>query len=110
MTEKMLTNNRYKFNVAIFMLLAISFTISRYGVEIMSFLSNTPPEQIGSRGIESLESVMIAMYKLPIGILFSALLASFMEKQLRPDAFGTLSRWAVCFSLSLFCFSLLAAR
>lgn len=110
MTEKAIRNNRYYYNGAIFLLLVVSFILSRYSVEIMSLISGLPEEQIGTRGIEPLESVMIGMYKLCIGVVYCALLASFMEKQLRPDAFGTLSRWAVCFSLSLFCFSLLAAR
>jgi len=106
----LLAKNRTIWNAAILGLLVISFVLSRYSIEIMSFLSGIPPEQIGDRGIEPLQSVMIAMYKLPIGIVYSALIASFVQNQLRPDAFGTLSRWAVIFSLSLFCFSLLAAK
>jgi hypothetical protein len=110
MTEKAIRNNRYYYNGAIFLLLIVSFILSRYSVEIMSLISGLPEEQIGDKGIEPLQSVMIALYKLPIGVLFSALLASFVEKQLRPDAFGTLSRWATLFLSFLLCFSLLAAK
>lgn len=108
--QKAITKNRYIFNVAILLILAISFGISRYGLEIMSFLSGIPKEQIGDKGIEPLQSVFIAMYKLPFAIVFCAILATFVEKQLKPDAFGSWSKWGTCFIVLLFCFSLMAAR
>lgn len=108
--KKALSKKRWVFNTALLGLLVISFTISRYSVEIMSLLSGLPPEQIADRGIEPLQSVMIALYKLPIGIVYSALLATFTEKQLRPDAFGSYSRWGIIFSLCLLCFCLLVGK
>lgn len=107
---KALRKKRTTFNAALLLLFVLSFILSRYSVEIMSLVSGIQPEFIGDRGIEPLQSVMIALYKLPIGICYSALLATFVEKQLREDAFGSLSRWGVIFCLCLFCYCQLAAR
>lgn len=108
--QKRLTKNRYTFNVVILLILVISFTIERFGLEIMSFVSGIPKEQIGDRGIEPLQSVFIAMYKLPLAIVFCAILTTFVEKQLKPDAFGSWSKWGTIFIVLLLCFVQLAAR
>lgn len=108
--KKVIRKERLVVSGWLLLILAVSFTISRYSVEIMSLLSGLPPEEIGDKGIEPLQSVMIAMYKLPMAIVFCAAMASFVERQLKPDAFGSLSRWGVIFCLLLFCFVQLAAR
>lgn len=108
--KKAIRKQRLVFNTWLLLVLAVSFTISRYSLEIMSALSGLPPEQIGDKGIEPLQSVMIAMYKLPFAIVYCAFMAAFVEKQLKPDAFGSLSRWGVIFCLLLYCFVTLAAR
>lgn len=110
MLKSELARKRVVFNAALLLLLVVSFILSRYSVEIMSLLSGLPKNEIGDKGIEPLQSVMIALYKLPIGICYSALLATFVEKQLREDAFGTLSRWGIVFCLCLFCYCQLAVR
>lgn len=102
--------HRTTFNALILLLVVGAMVLDHYKVQIMSALSGLPKDQIGDRGIEPLQAVIIAMYKLPFGIVFSALLATFLEKQFKRDAFGSLSRWGVCFCLCLYCFSQLAAR
>lgn len=108
--DNQVRKHRTTFNALILLLLVGALVLDHYKVALMSLLSGLPEDQIGDRGIEPLQAVIIAMYKLPFGIVYSALLATFLEKQFKDNAFGTLSRWGVCFCLCLYCFTQLAAR
>jgi len=105
MRDRKLMMGRSVVSLAIIGLAAIGWLINDHSVAIMSFLSRIPREQIADLGIEPMQTVTVAMYKLPLAIMFCAMLASLVEKMLRQDAFGNLSRWGLLFITFLYCFS-----
>lgn len=108
MPEQRLLRDRSMVNLAIIALVAVGMLANNYSREIIAFLSGADPSQLALIGPERMEGVIIAMYKLPFGIVFCAALAWFAQKTMRHDAFGTWSRFGILFCLFLYCYSHLA--
>jgi len=79
------------------LLTVFMFCIFRWSPEMISAVAQIPIDQIGDTGPEAIQRPMMAMFSVTWGILFSTIMASFVENQLKPEAFGNTSRWAVLF-------------
>lgn len=104
--QKALAKKRRSSNLWIMALLLITATLYRYTPEMLAFLSGSRPEEIADLGVEVLQRGFVAMLFLPWAIVFSAIMASIVQSQLREDAFGTMSRWGVIFVTCVVCFIL----
>ena len=107
--SKTLRKKRTTNSLWMMLLLIASATLYRYNPELLAMMSGQRPQEIADPGIEVLQRGVMAMFFLPWGIVYSSIMASFIENQLKPEAFGTLSRWGVIFCLSLLCFTLVVA-
>jgi len=109
MTEEKVQVRRSRRMGGMWMLLitAFIFTIFRYSQEIISITTGTPIDQVADMGAEVVQRSLVAMFNLSFAVVFCGILAAFVENQLKPDAFGTLSRWGVLFSLFLLSYCLL---
>lgn len=66
--------------------------------------------QAGDLGVDILQPAFVAAVYVCMGVVFSAVLAAFVERQLKEQSFGPwLSRYAVLFVLLLLCFCWVAA-
>lgn len=107
--QKSLVKNRTRSNLWMLLLLAVSAVLYRYSPEILAYLTSQRPEEIADIGIEALQKGFIAMMYIPWAVVFSAAIASFVEPQLKEDAFGSVSRWGVVFCLCCLCFTLVVS-
>lgn len=102
--QKSLAKKRRSSNAWVVVLLLITATLYRFTPEILAFISGSRPEEIADVGIEVLQRGFIAMLFIPWAIVFSAVMASIVESQMREDAFGSLSRWGVIFVVCVVAF------
>lgn len=66
--------------------------------------------QAGELGVDILQPAVVAMVYVCVGVVFSVMLASFIEGQIKEQSFGPwLSRFAILFCLLLLCFCWVAA-
>lgn len=85
-----------------------AWILDRHSVEILSYWTGIPMEQIGDRGVEPAQQMGIGLYKLCFGIVTCAGLATLTERMVRVDGTNGISRWLILFVTYLYCFSQLA--
>lgn len=84
-------------NMWVLVVLAVALGLYKYSVPLMRLFSHK--QEIGDLGAEVLQPIVVAMVYVCFGLSFSALMATFVEPQLREDSFGTWSRFGVTFLL-----------
>jgi len=111
MTAEQKTQRKARTMGSLWMLLLTAFMygIYRWSPDLISIIARVPIDQVSDIGPEAIQRVFIAMFSGTAGILYATAIASFVENQLRPDAFGNTSRWGVLFGLALLSYSILAS-
>lgn len=98
--KKQVNKTRTWANLAVlFVVLPIFFIAFRNYNDAAAWLTNTDPTQIADLGPEILQPVFVVCLYVAFFALFSAVMATFYERQFQEGAFGERSRFGWLFTL-----------
>jgi Na+-driven multidrug efflux pump len=108
--QRALTKKRTKYGLMTLLLVipVLLFAFSYYN-DFAAFVTGQDRSQIADLGAEVLQPLFVTMIYVAAFMVFSAMMASFFEPQLKEEAFGTWSRWGVIFCLCFCCCAVVAA-
>lgn len=81
----------------------------RYYNDLAALITGISPEQVADLGVEALQPLFLTLIYVSVFVLYSAMMAAFVEPQLKEGSFGSWSRYGLVFCLVLFCCSLVAS-
>lgn len=94
-------------NVFVLIILAAALALFKYSDELMRLFAGR--QEVADLGVEILQPAIVGIIYVCIGVVFSTIMAAFVEPQLKENAFGTWSRFGIVFLSCFFGFCTLAA-
>ncbi len=108
--KKAMTKVRARNNLVVLLLIVPACIAAfRYYNDLAAWITGTAPEQVGDLGVEIIQPMFVSMIYVSVFVLFSAMMAAFVEPQLKEGSFGTWSRYGVIFLLVLYCCSVVSS-
>ena len=108
--KKAMTKVRTRNNLVVLLLIVPACVAAfRYYNDLAALITGIAPEQVADLGVEALQPLFLTLIYVSVFVLYSAMMAAFVEPQLKEGSFGTWSRYGLVFCLVLYCCSLVAS-
>jgi hypothetical protein len=108
--KKAMTKVRTRNNLVVLLLIVPACIAAfRYYNDLAALITGISPEQVADLGVEALQPLFLTLIYVSVFVLYSAMMAAFVEPQLKEGSFGTWSRYGLVFCLVLYCCSLVAS-
>jgi hypothetical protein len=108
--QKAMSKARTRNNLVVLLLIVPACVAAfRYYNDVAAWITGTAIEQVGDLGVEIIQPMFVSMIYVAVFVLFSAMMAAFVEPQLKEGSFGSWSRYGVIFLLVLYCCALVSS-
>ena len=104
---KPLTKSRTVNNFYLLAIIAVAFFAFKYSARFLAIVGDVG--QVADLGVDILQPIFVTIIYICCGLVFSTLMAAFVEPQLREDSFGGWSRFGIVFLCCFFGYCSLAA-